>query len=320
MDYLNPAFTRVYGWALDECLGRKMDHFVPADTWEETRHGLDRLLRSQSLSNVETRRYTRDGRQVEVSISGAVYLDRNGRSIGCVTIHRDISDLRRLEKQVMDAGDRERQNIGQDLHDDLAPHLIGIEGLATVLTRKLGAAGVAGADLAAEITRLIKEATAKTRQLARGLCPVYLVDRGLAACLQELAVNTAILFDIRCDFTCRTEAAVSDEAAATHVFRIAQEAVTNAVRHGHADRVDIILDRVEDQLRLVVRDYGTGLAADLAPGGMGLRIMGFRAKMIQAGLEIDNAADGGCRVTLTLPAGGLRPVAVADNGPASELS
>jgi PAS domain S-box-containing protein len=194
--YLNPAFTRVYGWTLAECLGLRMDRFVPAETGEETRQGLERLLRGEPLASVETRRFTKAGDLIEVSISGAVYRDREGRLLGSVTIHRDISELRRLEKQVMDIGDRERQNIGQDLHDDLGPHLIGIEGLCTVLQKKLENHSSDAPALAGQVTGLIKEAIGKTRRLARGLCPVYLVDHGLESSLRELrpfSISIAVL-------------------------------------------------------------------------------------------------------------------------------
>jgi PAS domain S-box-containing protein len=299
--YLNPAFTRVYGWTPDECLGRRMDHFVPAETHEETRQGLNRLLSGQPLNSVETRRFTKRGNLIEVSISGAVYRDREGRLLGSVTIHRDISELRWLEKQVMDIGDRERQNIGQDLHDDLGPHLIGIEGLCTVLQKKLEQRSPDAPALSARITGLIKEAIGKTRRLARGLCPVYLVDHGLEYSLRELAASTSAVFGIDCRFDCRTEVPIRDNVVATHIFRIIQEAVQNAARHGKATRVTISLCRDEGLVRLAVCDNGTGLSETTGSEGMGLRIMGFRAKMIRATLDFGQVEGGGCRVTLTLP-------------------
>lgn len=299
--YLNPAFTRVYGWTPEECLGRRMDHFVPAETHAETRQGLDPLLRGQPLTSVETRRFTKRGNLIEVSISGAAYRDREGRLLGSVTIHRDISELRRLEKQVMDIGDRERQNIGQDLHDDLGPHLIGIEGLCTVLQKKLEQRSPDAPALSAQITGLIKEAIGKTRRLARGLCPVYLVDHGLEYSLRELAASTSAVFGIDCRFDCRTEVPIRDNVIATHIFRIVQEAVQNAVRHGKATHVTISLCRDEGLVRLAVRDNGLGLHEARSSEGMGLRIMGFRAKMIRATLDFGEVAGGGCRVALTLP-------------------
>jgi PAS domain S-box-containing protein len=299
--YLNPAFTRVYGWTPEECLGRRMDHFVPAETHEETRQGLDRLLSGQALNSIETRRFTKRGNLIEVSISGAVYRDREGRLLGSVIIHRDISNLRRLEKQVMDIGDRERQNIGQDLHDDLGPHLIGIEGLCTVLQKKVAQHSPDAPALSAQITGLIKEAIGKTRRLARGLCPVYLVDHGLEYSLRELAASTSVVFGIDCRFDCRAEVPIRDNVVATHIFRIVQEAVQNAVRHGKASCITISLCRDEGLVRLGVLDNGIGMQEARSSEGMGLRIMGFRAKIIRATLDFGEVEGGGCRVTLTLP-------------------
>jgi PAS domain S-box-containing protein len=299
--YLNPAFTRVYGWTPDECLGRRMDHFVPAETHEQTRRNLDRLASGLPLTSMETRRFTKRGNLIEVSISSAVYRDREGRLLGSVTIHRDISELRRLEKQVMDIGDRERQNIGQDLHDDLRPHLIGIEGLCTVLQKKVEQRSPDAPVLSARITGLIKEAIGKTRRLARGLCPVYLVDHGLEYSLRDLAASTSAVFGIDCRFDCRTEVPIRDNVVATHIFRIVQEAVQNAARHGKATRVTISLCRDEELVRLAVCDNGTGLSETTGSEGMGLRIMGFRAKTIRAALDFGQVEGGGCRVTLTLP-------------------
>ncbi|MFZ7127963.1 MAG: cache domain-containing protein [Desulfobacterales bacterium] len=298
--YLNPAFTNVFGWSLEECLGRKMDRFVPPETWEETHRGLDVITSGRSLPSIETRRYTRDGRTIDVSIRGAVYRDMNGDLAGSVIIHRDVSDVKRLEKEVMDIGDRERQMIGQDLHDDLCPHLIGIEGLAKVLKSRLDSQESASAGLAGQIAGLIKEAITKTRQLARGLCPVYLVDHGLEYSLRELAMKTESIFGVSCEFQCRAPVVIGDNLKATHLFHIAQEAVHNAIRHGKARRVVIDLHAGSDGLVMVVSDDGSGMTNAVEMRGMGLRIMGFRAKMIDASLDIRSENGAGTRVRVAL--------------------
>jgi len=167
---------------------------------------------------------------------------------------------------VMDIGDCERQNIGQDLHDDLGPHLIGIEGLCTVLQKKVEHKAVDAPVLAGQITRLIKEAIVKTRRLARGLCPVYLVDHGLESSLRELAATTSAVFGIECHFDCRAEVPIRSNVTATHVFRIAQEAVPNAVRHGKAGRITSALERCDGRVRLAICDNGQGAGPDPSSG------------------------------------------------------
>ncbi|MBC2712520.1 MAG: cache domain-containing protein [Desulfosarcina sp.] len=280
--YLNPAFSDVYGWTAEECIGRKLDHFVPKENWEETRKGLNTITSGNPLSSVETRRLTRSGHIIDVSIRGAVYRNPEGHQVGSVVIHRNVSDLKRLEKQVMDIGDRERQKIGQDLHDDLCPHLIGVEGLGKVLVRKLSEKAPEEAELAEKVTGLVKDAITKTRRLARGLCPVYLVDHGLESSLRELAANTESVFGVACRFLCQAPVLIRDNLVATHLFHIVQEAVHNAVRHAQATAITITQDVDGDRITLCIHDNGKGIPADLKTDGMGLRIMGFRANMIHA--------------------------------------
>ncbi|MEJ2640752.1 MAG: PAS domain S-box protein, partial [Desulfosarcinaceae bacterium] len=314
--YLNPAFTEVFGWEAEEILGHKLDHFVPPETWEETRRGLALITAGKPLSSVETRRFVKSGERIDVSIRGAVYKDRGGTPVGSVIIHRDVTELKKLEKRLLDVGDQERQRIGQDLHDDLCPHLIGIEGFVRVLAAKaarlavtetpaadptVAEAAQAVGDLAQRIAGLVKEAIVKSRGLARGLCPVYLVDHGLTFSLRELAANTERVFGQRCTFTCIEPATISDNSLSTHIFRIAQEAVHNAARHAGAQRIEIHLAMVGKHLQLSVRDDGGGDFEVVGTGGMGLRIMAYRAKMIGAALDIDPMPGEGTRVQLTLP-------------------
>jgi PAS domain S-box-containing protein len=306
--YLNPAFTEVFGWTSDECMGRKLDHFVPKENWEETRKGLNTITSGKPLSSVETRRLTKSGHIIDVSTRGAVYRGPDGRQVGSVIIHRDVSDLKRLEKQVMDIGDRERQKIGQDLHDDLCPHLIGVEGLGKVLVSKLAGKAPEEAGLAEKITGLVKDAITKTRRLARGLCPVYLVDHGLESSLRELAANTESVFGVACRFLYETPALIRDNLVATHLFHIVQEAVHNAVRHGQATVITITMSVDKNRLTLSVHDDGRGIPNDLETSGMGLRIMGFRANMIHAVLDIHRPEDGGTVVQVSLSNRAAPPV------------
>jgi PAS domain S-box-containing protein len=301
--YFNPAFQTVFGWSLAECLGRRMDHFVPPETWPETRRGLAIIAAGRQLPSVETRRRTKSGRIVDVSVRGAVYRDRDGRPAGSVIIHRDITDVKRLEKELIDIGDRERQKIGRDLHDDLCPHLIGIEGLGKVLKSRLAARPAGEAGLASQITDLIKEAIGKTRHLAQGLSPVHLEDHGLPTALRGLALKTGAIFGVACEYEGLAELELGDPTTATHLFYIAQEAVNNAVRHGRPGAIRIRLTQAAGRLELEVVDDGRGLPEEPRGDGMGLRLMAFRARMIGAVLDIKGSEGDGTRVALTLEGG-----------------
>lgn len=219
-----------------------------------------------------------------------------------VVIVRDITERKRLEKEILDISDRERQRIGQDLHDGLGQHLAGIEFISQALAQQLAAKRRPEAASAAEIARLVREAMRQSRQLARGLAPVVLESEGLMAALEELATNTAKVFGLRTRFECPAPVLIDDHHVATHLFRIAQEAVSNAVKHARAKQLLLALRHTANQVVLTIADDGVGLS-DPLPGlkGLGLRIMQYRAGLIGASLLVLRQPSGGTTVTCSLP-------------------
>ncbi len=211
---------------------------------------------------------------------------------------------KRLERQVTEAEDQERMRIGQDLHDDLAPHLIGIEVMCRVLHKKLAAGSPAEAAQAETIRTLVAEATQKTRALARGLCPVHRVEEGLGFALRELADSVSSIFAVPCQVSGGEGVSIGG-AAAVHIYRIAQEAIHNAVKHAAPGLIRVSLGQDAEGLTLEVADDGKGLAEAASASGMGLQIMGYRARMIGAELEIDSNREQGTRVRLRLPSGNI---------------
>jgi signal transduction histidine kinase len=215
-------------------------------------------------------------------------------------LHQEVAEVKRLQKEITNIGDKERQKIGHDLHDDLCPHLIGIEGLGTVMKRKLESRGIPEAKQMEKINDLLKEAVVKSRQFARGLCPVHLVDHGLVAALHEMADSVQSIFGIRCTFVGETDILIRDNTVATHIFRIIQEAVNNAVRHARATEILIRYKQKNGQFNFTVTDNGVGVYDEGEHTGMGLRIMAFRATMIQASLEIRKGENEGTTVLLEM--------------------
>ncbi|MCG8619261.1 MAG: PAS domain S-box protein, partial [Desulfobacterales bacterium] len=314
--YINPAFTRVFGWTMEEVAGKKMDHFVPEDHWPETRIMIRQVISGDGIFDVETRRYSKQGGLVDVSISGTTAHDSGGKPTGSIIILRDITRSKGLEKQVMQAGERERLNIGQDLHDDLCPHLIGVAGLAEVLRDTLADRDDPSAGLAGQIGELTGDAVEKTRALARGLCPVHLVAHGLQAALEDIGKGFASHPGIRFSCEADPEADVGDNTRATHLYHIAREAVNNAVKHSKASQVRVLLSLVNkgldnEHIRLSIRDNGQGIRRMLqgnggrTPGnGIGLQIMEYRAKIIDARFSIDTDHRGtGIHVRLSRVSG-----------------
>lgn len=298
--FFNPAFTRVFGWSLDKYKGRKMDHFVPAENWSETQLMIETIASGNTLDSTETCRYHRKGSIVPVSISGASYRDHNGQLAGSVIILRDITNAKRLQKQIMDIADSVRQRIGQDLHDDLCPHLIGTQGLATVLAANLREEHSAHEGLAAKIATLIESGIDKSRSLARGLCPVHLVSHGLFTALEDLARRTERTSGIRCHFDGDEGLIFNDNTVATHLYFMVQEAAVNAVKHSKATQIWIRMDLKNSMLDLMIKDNGRGFVKNAALNGIGLQIIAYRAKIIGAMIKIDTQIGQGTTIQIVM--------------------
>jgi PAS domain S-box-containing protein len=199
----------------------------------------------------------------------------------------------RLEEELLHISEREQRRIGQDLHDDLGQQLAGAWMMADVLQRMLEAEKSPRHAEAKKIGGLLQKALAHTRGLARGLHPVSPEQGGFAKALETLAAQSGELFGVKCLFECEDAPPIDDEAISTHLYRIAQEAVSNAVKHGFAKKVLIRLTRTA----LTITDNGGGLLEPLQSEGMGMRIMRYRAEMAGGTLSVCNGRRKGVIVT-----------------------
>jgi signal transduction histidine kinase len=208
-----------------------------------------------------------------------------------------VTDRRRLERQLLEISAREERRIGQDLHDQLGQLLTGIGFKAELLNRDLQESGSTAADIAGAVVEMVADAVSQTRQLASGLCPVRLDADGLMSALQDLASQTSDVYGIECCFVCEEPVLVDDNGAAMHLYRIAQEAVNNAVKHGAPSKVEIRLASEDEEITLGIRDNGHGFLLPLHEGeGLGLSIMQYRARMLDGSLTLANAPEGGAQV------------------------
>jgi PAS domain S-box-containing protein len=216
-----------------------------------------------------------------------------------------VAERRRLQEELVDAVWQQQRRFGQELHDTLGQELTGIRMMADSLRWKLATATRPEAEQAAELTRFILNAQSGARRLAKGLFPVEIDAHGLMAALQELAEVTSEQCNIRCTFQCDEPVEVERNEAATELFRIAQEATTNAVKHGQASQVALSLKADGRKLTLRVQDDGVGIDEQVArsAGGMGLRIMRYRAAAIGAKLAVRAVPRGGTLLTCILDQG-----------------
>ena len=205
----------------------------------------------------------------------------------------EMATNERLEKELLSVSEREQRRIGHDLHDSLCQHLTGTALAGHVLGEKLAARGMPEIVDANRVVALVEEGISLARSLARGLAPVELEAEGLMAAFRELAKSTSERLRIDCRFESSAPVLIEDADMATHLFRIAQEAISNAIRHGRAQHVRISLTHEGGSVALRVRDDGCGLPDILPPNrGMGLHIMQHRAAMIGARFSIRREGKG----------------------------
>jgi len=208
------------------------------------------------------------------------------------SLREEMTQRSRLEKELIDAGERERLRVGRDLHDDLGQLLSGIAFLSSAVEKKLSAQSLPEAAAAKEIRSLVQDAIAKTHRLSLGLTPMTIGEGGFLTAIQELAAMTERVFGVMCGVECDQLLVVDRPVAATNLYRIVQESISNAVRHGRAHSIAISVALRGNQLTLTVRDDGVGLGTSpSAREGLGLSIMKHRVEQLGGTLEIQG--DGG---------------------------
>lgn len=299
IDSINPAAESMFGWGPGELIGQNISTLMP----EPYRSGHDGYIH----------RYHSTGQRRIIGIGREVFGRRKDGSVFPVDLSvgefsvggrrlytgilRDITERRRLQSEVLRIAELSQQRIGRDLHDDLCQQLAGIEYLSQTLARRLGEARRPETAAAAEIARLIRSAVEYTRDLSHGMSPLSAEPGSLATGLEELAVRTARHFNLGVEFVCPHPVSVPDTEVATHLYRIAQEAVSNAIRHGKASQIRISLTAAETRIHLIVHDNGRGLPQRLPKKrGLGLRIMQYRSGIIGATLAVQREESGGTSV------------------------
>ena len=286
---VNGAACRLLGLSRKELLAWKWDDFEA------------RALRQQSRR--------RSGGLGELSFTkpngGRCFIEFSSTRLAPnlnLSILRDVTERRALEHEIQEISEREQRRLGQDLHDGLGQAMTGIAFLAKVLQKKLQGRNLQEAQEAGHIARLINEALAQTRRLSRGLCPVVLDSNDIEAALEQLAENVRTLFSVSCQLQCEPDIRITDNTVAVHLYRIAQEAASNAIKHGRARNILLSLAANPSRLILKTKDDGAGFpAAAPKSKGMGLRVMHHRARMIGAAISLRQSKAGGVTVTCSLP-------------------
>lgn len=304
IESFNLAAERIFGFKAAEVIGKNISVLMPSPHHQQHDSYLANYRHTGHAKIIgigrEVSGRRKDGTIFPMDLSvSEVRLAERRLFTGFI---RDITERKRLEKEILEITEREKRRIGHDLHDGLCQHLAGVEMMSQVLEQKLSLRSRDAARRAGEIARNVREAISQTRSLARGLSPVTLDSEGLASALQELALNTGKIFGVACRLDCDPPVSVADHAVATHLFRLAQEAVANAIKHGRAKRISIQLTGDRGRVILKVDDDGTGFPAEIFKSkGMGLRIMQSRVGMMDGTLSIERNPAGGACVICSVP-------------------
>ena len=215
---------------------------------------------------------------------------------------RDIEERKCLEQEILTVSEREKRLIGQELHDSIGQQFTGIACMTKVLERKLNVRLPDEAACCVQILKLVHKSMDQLRSLAKGLYPVNLKSGSLTASLRELADSTEEVFDVRCEFKFNRALLIEDTEAAVHIYRIAQEAITNAIKHGHARNIEIELRHGVHESVLEIKNDGSDFPVPSGENkGMGLRIMDHRAQMIKGSLDVSKSEPAGTIVTCIFP-------------------
>ena len=300
--YCNDYFLELTGWKFVELEGRSWYAvFVPPSIEDLTGLTADLLDDKPSARHHENDILTRSGERRSIRWNNMVLRDPAGAVVGVASIGEDVTERLNMGRELLDSSARERRHLQSELHDGLGQELFGVAIVARSLATTASREGLAIADELARLSTIASNAIETCRRIARGFSPLSDLQGGLFHALKELANVPAGREGPRVEF-CGSDALPLRLGSQTqdHLYRIAQEAITNAVKHAGARTIRISLDVQPKKVTLAILDDGIGLPAGYDAGsGLGLRIMRYRADLIRGQLRIGRRAEGGTEVMLT---------------------
>jgi PAS domain S-box-containing protein len=300
----NPAFDCMVGYSAGELAGSSLGSLLSGARAGQPQRIMDRMIDALRIQtgpcDLLFRR--RDGTEFTAEVVTATISLALGRR--WLLVVQDVSERKRLEQEVLDIANRERRRFGHELHDGLCQELTGValmlRSMATHMQRNV----LPTSHQLEEIIALVTDSIDSARAMAHGLSPVTLDRGGLVSALNNLAHRARESYGIDVRLRSKVPPRLTiDEPTASHLYRIAQEAINNAVKHGHARAITVTLQAYDDKVQLSVSDDGIGLQAGTVGGsGMGLKIMAYRARMIRGVIEVAPRRGGGTRVQCVCPA------------------
>jgi PAS domain S-box-containing protein len=303
IEITNPAFDRLFGYGRGELIGcamAELTHGAFTQRGRPVKQSVDSLTLEFEVQRRDGSGFTAGGVLSRFEVAGRDH---------SLVVLQDVSERKQLERAILLAVNREQYRIGNDLHDGLGQELTGIALMLRGVAGRVTTEYPAILPEVEGITRLLSNTIENTRALARGLSPVNLERGGLQDALEGLAMNATDLYGVRVTFTRRLRGAKPLGAElANHLYRIAQEAVRNAVRHGQARTIRLHLAAARAKVSLAITDDGIGMSEQAMDAtGMGLKIMRYRARMLGGEVLFERVEPTGTRVVCECPIEGDAP-------------
>lgn len=301
---VNSSACSMFGFSEEELVGNNLKMLMPFPY--SVNH--DKYMRNYLLTGEkkviekgrETTGLRKDGTVFPIELAVSEICHEGSRYYAGVI--RDLSARRSLERKLTEISNEERRRIGRDLHDGLGQMLTGIRMLSESLARKLKANALPGADEVMEISNMIREADEMARTISRDMVQVDLEKRGLQVALEELCKKTSKMTGVICQLLVPAAVNIEDHNAALHLYRIIQEAVNNAIKHGKSDNITIRLSRTEHHISVTIDDDGVGFTETSKENrGAGIDIMKHRAGIMGGILEFTKSDEGNTRVRCIIP-------------------
>lgn len=303
---VNRRTINLFGYEYNELIGENVSILMPPPYKDKHDSYIQKYIDTGEKKIIgigrEVRGLRKDGSifPMDLAVSEVRYNDE----VIFMGLIRDITKRRRMENEILQISEEERMRIGQDLHDGLGQMLTGIGLLSNNLANRLDANALPGAKEAREIYSLIREADEQAKDLSHGLASIELVEDEFQTALLQLCKRAKRLFTINCTADLDPTIRINDKMSKLHMYRIVQEAMSNAVKHGHAKHIYVCLEQQDDDIRLIIRDNGRGFeeaGKEYSSKGMGIPTMKYRANILGGNLDIRRTEEGETRVICTIP-------------------
>ncbi|MGB5834837.1 MAG: CheR family methyltransferase [Thiohalocapsa sp.] len=297
----NAAAERLFACSAPDATGRNLSAFLRPGPAQDAASDLMQLLRTPGDQPIRARLC--EGARADGTLFPAEMVGAEVDHLGLyVLLVRDISERRELERQIIETSTREQQRIGQEIHDGLGQQLTAVTMLAATLAGKLEKAGSSEATEARALAQQIDRALGDSRRITQGLAPVGVAPEALVDAIDALADQVQRASGVQCELIRTGKAPVTDPVVTAHLYRIAQEAINNAARHGKPSRIEVRLEQQDGMIQLSVSDDGEWQKSPKSrPGGLGLHIMGYRAGILGGKLKVSPQQGGGTLLQCEIP-------------------